>query len=191
MKKISLLLVAALALVLSACGGSDKPMGNNYEEAYMNLMAKKKQLNAQGVLAEVATFGSRDLQTGINKVELETRAMLTRSLESKTSSLQKSFREEAGEEFLEHFTTATKTVSSRILTGTTLSEVPFFKEDNGKYRVVGLMIMDPKVFAEALAAEAEANEAMKVRFHASKAYKNLNDEVAAYENFKKTNTPVK
>jgi hypothetical protein len=190
MNKIKLLLVAALILVLSACGG-DKPLGNNYEEAYMNLLAKKKQLNSQGVLAEVATFASRDLQTGINKVELETRAMLTRSLETKTSSLQKSFREEAGEEFLEHFTTATKSISSRVLTGTTLSEVPFFKEDNGKYRVVGLMIMDPKVFAEALAAEAEANEAMKVRFHASKAYKNLNDEVAAYENFKKSNTPVK
>ena len=65
MNKIKLLLVAALILVLSACGG-DKPLGNNYEEAYMNLLAKKKQLNSQGVLAEVATFASRDLQTGIN-----------------------------------------------------------------------------------------------------------------------------
>jgi hypothetical protein len=187
MKFTTILISIVVSILLVSCGGSNtQKVENKTSEHLLLMMKKKKELNSQSILAEYATFTSKDLQTGINKVELEARAMLTRSLETKTSSLQKSFREEAGEEYLEHFTTATKSISSRVLTGTSLTDVKFLKdEETKKYRVVGLMVMDPKVFAEALAAEAEANEAMKVRFHASKAYKNLNDEVAAYEDWKK------
>jgi hypothetical protein len=187
MKLTTILISLIVSLLLVACGGSNTQQTDDKTGEYLALMMKKKkELNAQGVLAEYATFTSKDLQTGINKVELETRAMLTRSLETKTSSLQKSFREEAGEEYLEHFTTATKSISSRVLSGTSMNDIQFLKdEETKKYRIVGLMIMDPKVFAEALKAEAEANEAMKVRFHASKAYKNLNDEIAAYDDWKK------
>lgn len=187
MKFTTVLISLALSVLLVACGSSNTQKTDDKTGDYLvEMMQKKKELNAQGVLAEYATFTSKDLQTGINKVELETRAMLTRSLETKTSSLQKSFREEAGEEYMEHFTTATKSVSSRVLTGTSMNDIKFIKdEETKKYRVVGLMVMDPKIFAEALKAEAEANEAMKVRFHASKAYKSLNDEVAAYDDWKK------
>lgn len=187
MKFTTTLISLVVSILLVSCGGSNTQQVDDKAGEYLvEMMQKKKELNSQGVLAEYATFTSKDLQTGINKVELETRAMLTRSLETKTSSLQKSFREEAGEEFMEHFTTATKSVSSRVISGTSMNDVKFFKdEETNKYRVVGLMVMDPKIFAEALKAEAEANEAMKIRFQASKAYKNLDDEIAAYDDWKK------
>ncbi|MBF0433125.1 MAG: LPP20 family lipoprotein [Fibrobacteria bacterium] len=157
-----------------------------------DLLAKlndaKNKLKDEGIIAEVATATSQDLQTAINKVELEARAMLTRSLETKSSSLQKSFKEEVGEEYLDHFSQVTKNVSSKVLRGTTLRDTPYRKND-GKYEVFGLMVMDPKVFADAMAAEMAANEAMKTRWLASKAYKELDQEIKAFEQFKDKNTP--
>ncbi|MFC1585679.1 hypothetical protein ACFL5V_09050, partial [Fibrobacterota bacterium] len=146
--------------------------------------AKKQELLKQGILAEFATAESQDLQTAINKVELETRGALTRALESKNSSLQKRFTEEVGDEYLEHFTQVTKNVASRVLQGTTLMESPYQEVKDTGYRAFGLMVMDPKVFAEALAAEMAANEAMKTRWLASKAYKELDEEAKAFDKFK-------
>jgi len=44
--------------------------------------------------------------------------------------------------------------------------------------------MDIKLFKETLDAEMAANEAMKTRWLASKAYKELDEEVKAFESFK-------
>ncbi len=173
---------------LIGCAGSVKGDSGG-DDPLAKLMATKNKLKNEGIIAEVATSSSRDLQTGINKVELEARGMLARSLESKTSSLQKSFKEEVGDEFLEHFTMATKNVSSRMLKGTTLRENPYKKTNEGKYEVFGLMVMDPKAFADAMAQEMAANEAMKTRWLASKAYKDLDKEIEAFDKFKNENTP--
>jgi hypothetical protein len=183
-KFISITMITAI-LILSGCASKPKMKGTRKSSDPLGkLMKKKQELLKKGILSEVATAESEDLQTAINKVELETRGALTRALESKNSNLQKRFIEEVGEEYLEHFTQVSKNVANRVLQGSTLMQNPYHETKDGNYRVYGIMVMDPKAFANALAAEMAANKAMKTRWLASKAYKELDEEARAFEKFK-------
>jgi hypothetical protein len=181
-KTLAACMVAALPLL--HC--SHKP---KFEAAkndlYGELQKKKQKLNGKGVPAEVAIAESRNLQTGIDKVELEARAKLSRALESKTSSLQKKFQEEVGKEFSDHFSQTVKNLSDRMLRGSTLSETRFEQDGEGNYRVYGLMVLDSDAYLKALAGDLEADKAQRDRFRASRAYKELNEEIRAFQEWKK------
>lgn len=180
------MIAAGLMLALPIFNCSHKP---KFEPAKNDLLAKmqgrKQKLNEKGVLAEVALGESRNLQTAIDKAELEARARLARSIESKTSSLQKKFQEEVGGEYADHFSQATKSVSDQMVRGSTLVETPFEQDGEGVYRVYGLMILDSDRFAKALTSQLDAHKAMQDRWRASRAYKDLNDEIAAFQEWKK------
>jgi hypothetical protein len=181
LKTLSACLVAALPLL--HC--SHKPKFETAKnDLYGELQNKKRKLNEKGVVAEVAIAESRSLQTGIDKAELEARAKLSRSLESKTSSLQKKFQEEVGREFSDHFSQTVKSISDRTLRGTSLADVRFEQDGEGNYRVYGLMVLDGDLYLKSLAGDADADKAMRDRFRASRAYKELNDEIRAYQEWK-------
>jgi hypothetical protein len=177
---------AGLVMSLPFVHCAKKP---KFEEARIDLLekmqARKKKLNDKGVLAEVAIGESRNLQTAINKAELEARAKLTRSVEAKTSSLQKKFQEEVGNDYSDHFSQAVKSVSDQVLRGSTLSETPFEQNGEGVYRVFGLMVLDGDLYMKALAAQLEGDKALRDRWRASRAYKELNDEIAAFNEWKR------
>jgi hypothetical protein len=179
-------LAACLAMALPLLHCAKKP---KFEEARIDMLekmqARKKKLNDKGVLAEVAIGESRSLQTAIDKAELEARARLARSVESKTSSLQKKFQEEVGNDYSDHFSQAVKSVSDQVLRGSTLAETPFEQNGEGVYRVFGLMVLDGDLYMKALAAQLEGDKALRDRWRASRAYKELNDEVAAFNEWKR------
>jgi hypothetical protein len=185
-----------LALWLAAAGFglldcSHKP---KFEAAkidrFAELQAKKKKLNEKGILAEVAIGESRDLQAGIDKAELEARAKLARSLEAHASSLSKKFEEEVGPELSGHFSQTIKTVSDETLRGAGLQETLFEQDGEGRYRVFGLMVLDASLYQKAMATELEADKAMRDRWRASKAYKELNSEIEAYREWKRKEAPL-
>lgn len=184
MRRIQTLAACLLAVLAVNCARKPK-----FEPAKNDLLGelegKKRKLNGKGVLAEVAIAESRNLQTAINKAELEARAKLGRSIESKASSLQKKFQEEAGGELSDHFSQTVKGLSDQVLQGATLVETPFEQDGEGNYRVYGLMVLDAGTYGKALAGRLEADKAMRDRWRASRAYKELNDEIAAYEEWKR------
>jgi hypothetical protein len=181
LKTIAACLLAALPLLHCTSKPKFEPAKN---DLYGELQSKKRKLNEKGVAAEVAIGESRTLQTGIAKAELEARAQLSRSLESKTSSLQKKFQEEVGREHSDHFSQAVKNISDQMLRGTSLQETRFEQNGEGTYRVYGLMVLDSDLYMKALAGELEADKATRDRFRASKAYKELNDELKAFQEWK-------
>ena len=178
-----------LCLGLFACGGTKMQGGAKDSDPLGKMMGKKADLAAKGIVASVASASSVDLQTAIDKVELDCRVQIARSLDSKVMSLQERFKEEVGGEYNDHFSSATKTVTSKVLVGTTLVENPYHKTEDGKYEVIGLMVLDPKIFKDALAEELSAEQAMKTRFMASKAYADLDKEAKDYDEYKKGMTP--
>ncbi len=188
LKTLALCLAAALPLLNCSHKPKFEPTKN---DLYGELQKKKMKLNEKGLIAEVAIGESKNLQTGIDKAELEARAKLSRSIESKTSSLQKKFQEEVGREFTDHFSQVVKNVSDQLLHGTTLQETRFEQNGEGTYRVYGLMILDAEMYMKALANELDADKANRDRFRASKAYKELNEEVNAFQEWKrKEATPL-
>ncbi len=185
-KSNTLTLVVSLLSALPLLNCSHKPKFQPVKnDIFGELQTKKKKLGEKGILAEVAIGESRNLQAGIDKTELETRAKLSRALESKTSSLQKKFQEEVGREFSDHFSQAAKTISDQMLRGSTLQETRFEQNSEGTYRVYGLMVLDSDLYMKAMAGELEADKANRDRWRASKAYKELNDEVAAFQEWKR------
>jgi hypothetical protein len=80
-------------------------------------------------------------------------------------------------------------VSDRVLRGTTLAETPFEQNGEGIYRVYGLMVLDAEAYAKILANELEADKAMRDRWRASRAYKELNEEIEAFQKWKKGEYP--
>lgn len=184
--RIPKLAAAAALLALPFLHCTQQP---KFEPAKNDILAelqkKKKKLNDKGVIAEVALAESRHLQTGINKVELEARARLSRSLESRISSLQKRFQEEVGKESADHFSQAVKGLSDQMVRGTALAETPFEQDGEGNYRVYGLMILDSDLYGKALSAQLEADKALRDRWRASRAYRELNDEIAAFQAWKR------
>lgn len=181
------MMAAGLLLALPLVNCSHKP---KFEPAKDNLLekmqARKKKLNDKGMLAEVALGESPDLQTAMDKAELAARAKLARAVESRTSSLQKRFQEEVGGDHAEHFSQAVKSVSDQVLRGSSLAETPFEQDGEGLYRVCGLMVLDADLYAKALGSQLDADKALRDRWRASKAYKELDAEIAAYREWKKT-----
>lgn len=181
------LIVLGIALVLTSCAAKSSRIDK--ENPNTMLMKQKNELTKKGIIAEISSGVSRDIQMSREKVEQSCRAGIVRAMEAKVQSLTKQFKEEAGEEFIEHFQSTSKTVASRVLNGTTLTDFQYIEKEEGKYEGWGLMIIDPKLYRDALAEEMKANQAMKARFMASKAYDELNKEAAAFDEFKKANTP--
>lgn len=184
LRTLAACLLMALPVIHCSCSHQPKfePAKN---DILGKLQAKKKKLNDKGVLAEVAIADSRNLQTAINKAELEARAKLGRSIESKASSLQKKFQEEVGREYSDHFSQTVKSLSDQLLRGTTLVETPFEQDGEGNYRVYGLMVLDAETYGKALAGQLEADKALRDRWRASRAYKDLNEEIAAFQEWKR------
>jgi hypothetical protein len=183
-KRTWFLWAAASALALVAC--SHKPKFESAKvDRYAELQAKQRKLGEKGVLAEVAIGESRDLQTGIDKAELAARAKLARSLESRVSSLARKFEEEAGSDLSSHFSLALKGVSDETLRGASLQDTRFEQDGEGKYRVYGLMVLDAAAFRKAMAAQIESDQALRDRWRASRAYKDLDAEIEAYREWKR------
>ena len=185
---MKLLLAACFAgciIFQSACSFKPRTQGTvKSKNPLEHLLHKKKKLAKKGVLPEVSTAQSGDLQTAMDKVELESRAKLARSLETRISSLQKQFKEETGQDYADHFQQTVKSISSRVLKASTLTETAYQK--TGKhYRAFGLMVMDSRLFASALEAEMQVQQSMKNRWLASRAYKALDKEVKEFERWKK------
>ena len=177
----------AMAMGLAACGGSSPKWegGAKNDDIRGQLMAQKAKLAQKGILATVATATSKDLQTAIDKVELDCRAQMARALETKIENMQKQFKEEVGDEYLSTFSNVTNGITSTVISGTILQESPYRRGKDGTYEVHGLMVLDSKLFKDALAQQMAANQALKARWAASKAYEDLDKEVKEFEEYKK------
>lgn len=186
LKTLAACLIAALPILNCSHKLKFEAAGN---DILGDLQERKRKLNDKGVAAEVGIGESRNLQTAVDKAELEARARLGRALESKTSSLQRKFQEEMGGGLSDHFSQTVKAISDQVLRGTTLVETPIETDGEGVYRAYGLMILDSEAYLKALSRELEADNALRDRWRASKAYKELDGEVAAYQEWKKEQSP--
>jgi hypothetical protein len=131
---------------------------------------------------------SADMQTAIDKAANEGRADIARQMETKVSSLEKRFREEVGvadnAQYLDQFTQANKQVVSNVLIGSKVKEQKFFK-DGSAWRSYVLMELPLGAAKEAMLQSIKSNEQMYTRFRATQTFKELDDDVTKYEQWKK------
>jgi hypothetical protein len=143
----------------------------------------KKNCSHEKGIAGLGIGESQDQQMAMDEAALNARADVSNFLESKMGSMEKSYKEEVGEDLTEHMEVVRKNVSSNLVKGATLAEVQV-ETSEGVYKVYGIMVVNPKLVLESMEAELNAKQADVARFRASKAYQEANEEFKAYEAYK-------
>jgi len=135
-----------------------------------------------------ATATSRDMQVAVNKAQTEGRNQIAQQLDVRFSGLAARFQEEVGigddSELLDQFTQVYKAVTSEVVTGTRAREQEIIPE-GGIYRVYVLMEMPIGAANAALVSRIRASEHLYTRLRASEAFRELEAEIAKYEQLKK------
>ncbi|RKY57107.1 MAG: hypothetical protein DRP94_09675 [Candidatus Latescibacterota bacterium] len=176
-------LLAAGLLVLSCGGGPPQGVGEApCPEWFSNPPQDPDFLYA------TATAVSRDLQLALNKAKTEARAELASQLEVRMQGLRKKFDEEVGlgedAQLLSMYTQATKEVISQVMVGSRIAKQYTKKEGTG-WRACVLMELPIGAANKALVDRIKANEQMYTRFRASQTFKELEEEVKKFEEYKK------
>jgi hypothetical protein len=133
------------------------------------------------------TATSQDMQLAIDKATTDARAEIGRTVELKLEGLQKSFDEEVGVRenatLLSQYTQATKTVVSTSLSGSKVKDKEFFK-DGEIWRSYVLVEYPIGEANNAFVQQIKKQEELYTRFRSSETFKELEDEVKKYEEWK-------
>lgn len=177
-------LISLFALVLIFVGCASTPQEKNVSKT-LKMQNKKTEIINKGMIVGFGIGESADEQMALDEADLNARADIARTIEAKVGDLSKRYAEEVGGEFTEHMETVRKSVASTLVRGATMTEVDMETID-GRYKVYGVMTLDPKLFYQAMEAELNAQKADVARFRASKAYQSANEEFKAFDEYKKS-----
>lgn len=134
------------------------------------------------------TASSRDLQMAVDKAKQAGRADIALQTEVKVKALVKRFQEEVGlaeeSEFLEIATNVSKSVASNTLTGCTVDKQEI-RQEGGLFRAYVLMILPLDSTKVELYNNINSQQNLYTRFRAGQAFKELEQEVKDFEDFKK------
>ena len=186
----SALLLAFISVALLGCGGGAKSLQSASEcdvpEWYMNVPQDANYL----LSAKTAT--SQDMQLSLDKATTDARTEIGRQTDLKVQGLQKKFDEETGvgndAQLLQQFTQANKTVVSTSLSGSRIRSQKMCKDGN-IWRSYVLVEYPVGAASEALMQQLKTNEQMYTRFRSSQTFKELDDEVQKYDEWKKQVQP--
>jgi hypothetical protein len=178
-------MVAALAVIVGC--SSDNAVSEKNE--FGPMQEKVAKISANGGLAAVGVGESRSISAALDKAKTRARTEMGFVIETKLSALRKDFSEEVGEgkgsEINTLFSTVAKHLTDNVLRGTVATDVKYETKD-GVTTAYALVEQNPKIFAQAMEnVGPDANKAMYTRFRSSQAFKELDEEVKKYEEFKK------
>lgn len=190
MKRLSLPLFALSLLFLSACGGGSATLTDGSPQETLESIPDwcVDIPDDPNYLFSCSTATSRDLQLAINKAKADGRNEIAQQLEVKYNGLTKRFQEEVGlgadSELLDQYTQVYKSIVSQTLNGSRVNKQEVMSEPE-VYRAFVLVEMPIGEANQALMSKIKANENMYTRFRASQAFKELDDEIEKYEEWKK------
>jgi len=151
------------------------------------IQEKANAITAAGGLAAVGVGSSRTVHLALDKAKTRGRTELAHIMETKVDSLKKDFSEEIGSadgaELNELFSAASKHVAHQILRGSVPKDLKYDTQDN-MTSAWALMVVDPKVIADAFANQANTARHLYTRFRASQAFAELDEEIKKFEDFK-------
>jgi hypothetical protein len=127
------------------------------------------------------------MQLAIDKATTDARAEIGRTINLKLENLQKKFDEEVGvrenSTILQQFTQATKIVVSESLSGSQVKQKEISK-DGEIWRAYVLVQYPIGAANDAFVQQIKKQEELYTRFRSSETFKELEDEVKKYEEWK-------
>ena len=174
------LIVAALAAFLMI-GCSSTPQEKSASKLIEMQMLKKKYLKDH-VPAGMGIGVSTDEQIAMEKADQNARVDLAKEIDAQTKALIKNFKEDENDQVAEHFQSTSKTVVNTHMSGATLTDVQVETDENGHFKIYGIMTLDANLVEElikSLQAAGTYDDAVanKIRAAATKAYAELDAEI--------------
>ena len=180
--KRSILGVFSLVVCMGLAGCKSTPPADSDNTIFDDMQKRVSELNEEGSLAAVGIGESRLQDMAYARARINARAELARSIQTKIEDLQKSFMEEIGEpensEINQLFSSATKQITAETLVGS----VPIDQrhdEENGLFNAYVLMVQNPEIIDRVI--KNNSAEHLYERFRASKAFEELDKEIAEFE----------
>lgn len=188
--------VMLLALVMVGCAGSkatsstsqsaSKPTGQTQQAAGVPEWFTPPQ--DPNFFYEATTATSQDMQLALDKAITSARAGIARQIDVLVKSNQKKFDEETGfgkdAQLLQYFSQATTTVTATSQSGSRVKRQQTVREGEG-WRAYVLVEYPVGAANQALMQQIKGNEQMYTRFRASEAFKDLDEDVKKYDEWKK------
>ena len=177
MKKLIVALVAAFLMI----GCSSTPQEKSASKLVEMQMLKKKYLKDH-VPAGMGIGVSTDEQLAMEKADQNARVDLAKEIDAQTKALIKNFKEDVNDQVVEHFQSTSKTVVNTHMSGATLTDVQVETDENGHFKIYGIMTLDANLVEElikSLQAAGQYDDAVanKIREAANKAYAELDAEI--------------
>ena len=177
MKKLVVAIVAAFLMI----GCSSTPQEKSANKLIEMQMLKKKYLKDH-VPAGMGIGVSTDEQIAMEKADQNARVDLAKEIDAQTKALIKNFKEDVNDQVAEHFQSTSKTVVNTHMSGATLTDVQVETDENGHFKIYGIMTLDANLVEElikSLQAAGSYDDAVanKIRAAATKAYAELDAEI--------------
>lgn len=178
--------ILAAAWFIHGCGGGGLDLNEfsdiNAPEWYFNPAV------SADAFYSVQTAVSRDFQMAVEKAKQQGRAEVALQIEARVKAMVKRFQEEIGlgedSEFLDMATSVSKSVASTILNGCSVDKQSTWREPNGIYRAYVLMVLPLDSTKSSLYGVINSQQNLYTRFRASQSFKELEEEIEAFEEFK-------
>jgi len=136
---------------------------------------------------------SQDMQISLEKATADARGEIGSQVAARVQGLQKRFDEEVGTgqdtQLLQQFTQAGKAVVATSLTDTRVKAQKMCK-DGEMWRSYVLVEYPFGAASETLMKQLKQNEQMFTRFRSSQTFKDLDNEVQKYDDWKKQRQPL-
>lgn len=190
---MKLVLSALFLVLLMSCGGSDK-MKQADPESVAVYEPKWYGENDNNFYTGYAIADSRDRQMASSKAKSSAINEIAQQIEVKNTGMMKQFKDETGlaedAEILATATEVIKQTTSAVLSGLQIAERETRQKTvNGKRVYISyIKVTVPKAeIANALLNKLKAKENLYTKFQASKGFKELEEEAAKLDEYKKNN----
>ena len=179
--------LVATVIAVGLMSGCAKTKVASEKTPFEIIQEKANAITSAGGLAAVGIGSSRTVHLALDRAKTRGRTELAHIMETKVDSLKKDFSEEigsaGGSELNELFSSASKQVAHQMLKGCVPKDVKY-DVTGSSYTGYALMVVDPKVIADAFPEKANSARHLYTRFRASQAFAELDAEVKKFEEFK-------
>ena len=183
------LLLVTTIMFMGNCGGGMTITADPFTEVEEEFEALKNTILSAGGVADIGIGRSPRRDIAKEKAKVNGQKNLAQIFENKVQNLTKSFIEELGEdtdvEINEAFSSATKSITSKVLKGVISKKTQYVQEKvDGKivYSCYVLMAIEPGTVNQSLMDEmGNKNKKTYERFRASQAFEEMDGAMKDYE----------
>ena len=183
------LLLVTTIMFMGNCGGGMTITADPFTEVENEFEAAKNTILSAGGVADIGIGRSPRRDIAKEKAKVNGQKNLAQIFENKVQNLTKSFIEELGEdtdvEINEAFSSATKSITSKVLNGVISKKTQYVQEKvDGKivYSCYVLMAIEPGTVNQSLMDEmGNKNKKTYERFRASQAFEEMDGAMKDYE----------